>query len=124
MNKPKMRPLDFQPITHMGQQMWLLRDPLELSDQQLVIPAPLAPVLMFCDGTRTPQEIHQAFCQHVNQTVDYTVVDNALQQLDGAFLLENGRSQAARQATREAYRQQPHRPPALADLSYPATHPS
>ena len=119
MNKPKMRLLDFQPITHMGQQMWLLRDPLELSDQQLIMPAPLAPILMFCDGTRTPQEIHHAFCQHVNQTVDYTVVADALQQLDSAFLLENGRSHAALEATREAYRQQPHRPPALADLSYP-----
>lgn len=99
--------------------MWLLRDPLELSDQQLIMPAPLAPVLMFCDGTRTMQEIHHAFCQHVNQSVGYDIIAQAIQQLDSAYLLENGRSDQARQAVREAYRAQPYRLPALAELSYP-----
>jgi AmmeMemoRadiSam system protein B len=77
-------------------------------------------MLIFCDGTRTRYEIHQAFCQAVGEQVEYAIVENALNRLDDALLLDNGRSQQARQALLDAYRAQSHRPPALADLSYPA----
>ncbi|MCB8989990.1 MAG: AmmeMemoRadiSam system protein B [Ardenticatenaceae bacterium] len=116
---PKLRPLDFQPIMHQGQRMWLLADPMRLSDKQLIVPQDLAPLLVFCDGTRTPDEIHAAFCEYVGGHVDRAVVTSALAQFDEALLLDNGRFQQAQQALLNDYRAQPHRPPALADLSYP-----
>ncbi len=119
-DKPILRPLDFQPVTHMGQQMWLLRDPLQLSPQQLIVPPALAQMLMFCDGAHTRRQIHDAFCQLVGEQVEYEIIGNALDQLDEALLLENERSRQAQQALLDDYRAQPHRPPALADLSYPA----
>ncbi len=100
--------------------MWLLRDPLQLTDQQLVVPAVLAQMLIFCDGTRTPEEIHAAFCQQVQGQVDFEIITNALDQLDAALLLDNERSKRAHQAVLDEYRAAPHRIPALADLSYPA----
>jgi hypothetical protein len=103
----------------MGQQMWLLRDPLQLSAQQLVVPQGLAQLLMLLDGRRTRPQIHADFCRMMNEVVDFEIVDNALNQLDDALLLENDRSQLAEQALLDAYRAQPHRPPALTDLSYP-----
>jgi AmmeMemoRadiSam system protein B len=118
-DKPILRPLDFQPVSHMGQQMWLLRDPLQLSPQQLIVPQGLAQMLMFLDGHRTRTQIHDAFCQMVGESLAFEVVDSALDQLDEAFLLDNQRSQQARQSLLDDYRAQPHRPPALADLSYP-----
>ena len=119
-DKPILRPLDFQPVSHMGQQMWLLRDPLQLSSQQLIVPQGMAQMLMFLDGNLTRQQIHDAFCQLVGEQLDFEIVDNALNQLDEAFLLDNPRSQEARLSLLAAYRAQPHRHPALADLSYPA----
>lgn len=118
-NKPALRPLDFQPVLYQGQQMWLLRDPLHLTDQQLVIPQALAGMLLLLDGTRTVGEIHHAFCQHVGEMVDFQVVENALAQLDAAYLLENERSRRVQRQQLAGYRAQPHRPPALAGLSYP-----
>ncbi len=118
--KPILRPLDFQPVTHMGQQMWLLRDPLQLTSQQLIVPPALAQLLMLLDGNRTRKEVHHAFCRLVGEQVAFEVVDDALNQLDEALLLDNARSQQAQQALLDAYRSQPHRPPALAGLSYPA----
>lgn len=118
-DKPILRPLDFQPVSHMGQQMWLLRDPLQLSPQQLIVPQGLVQMLMFLDGHRTRQQIHDAFCHMIGEPLEFEIVDNALNQLDAAFLLDNRRSQQAKQALLDAYRAQPHRPPALADLSYP-----
>ncbi|MCB9419035.1 MAG: AmmeMemoRadiSam system protein B [Ardenticatenaceae bacterium] len=118
-DKPILRPLDFQPVTHLGQQMWLLRDPLQLSPQQLIVPQGLAQMLMLLDGRRTRRQIHEDFCRMVGEILEFEIVDNALDQLDAAFLLDNGRSRQARQALLAEYRAQPHRPPALADLSYP-----
>lgn len=119
-SKPHLRPLDFQPVSHQNQQMWLLRDPLQLSNQQLIVPAILAQMLIFCDGTRTPQEIYKVFCDHIGMDMPYQVVADSLAQLDEVYLLENERSRQAPQKQLDDYRAQPFRPPALGDLSYPS----
>ncbi len=118
--RPSLRPLDFQPITYQNQPMWLLRDPLKLSQEQLIFPAYLAQLLMFIDGTRSIADIHLDFCSYVNAPVDYAVITDTVERLDAALLLDNGRSQQAQQELLAEYRTKPHRTPALAGLSYPA----
>lgn len=118
--KPILRSLDFQPVIHQGQQMWLLRDPLQLSPQQLIFPTALAQMLFFCDGTRTLPQIHHDFSQHLGMPIDFHLVHDTLAHLDEACLLHNERAQAAETDLLIRYRAQPHRPPALAGLSYPA----
>ena len=120
MTNPRLRPLDFQPIQHQGEPMWLLRDPWQLGERQLIFPQALAQMLLFCDGTRSPRRIQAALSEHLGTSVPFDVIDEALAQLDTAFLLVNERSEARRQALLVNYRAQPYRPPALADLSYPA----
>lgn len=117
--KPHLRPLDFQPILHDGQQMWYLRDPMGLSEHQIVMPTALAQILIFCDGTRTISEIQQALSAHLGIPVNYDIVADTIAQLDEACLFENERAQQALEKIREVYRAQPCRPPALAGLSYP-----
>lgn len=119
--KPLLRPLDFQPVVHQGQQMWLLRDPWQLSDRQIIFPQALAQLLVFCDGTRTAAEIHRSLCEHLGGDVPAEVVDEALAQLDRAFLLQNERFEREKQRLLRDYRGQAFRPPALAGLSYPAS---
>jgi AmmeMemoRadiSam system protein B len=118
--KPLLRPIDFQQVYHQGQQMWYLRDPLQLTPHQLIMPPALAQMLIFCDGSRTPEEVHAAFCAHVGQEVDYDIILDALDHLDQACLLENAHSRQVQANILTAYREAPFRPPALADLSYPA----
>lgn len=100
--------------------MWYLHDPLELSSEQLVMPPALAQLLLFCDGSRTPKQIHADFCHHIGQQVDFTITEQALSQLDAAYLFDNDRARQALVQQEEAFRNLPHRPAALADLSYPA----
>jgi AmmeMemoRadiSam system protein B len=107
-------------VYHQGEQMWYLRDPLELSSEQLVMPPALAQLLFFCDGSRTPQQIHAAFCQQIGQPLDFAITEQALAQLDDACLFDNERARQALAQQKADFRSQPHRPPALADLSYPA----
>ncbi len=99
--------------------MYYLRDPLALTEYQLVVPPLLAQMLMFCDGSRTPIEIHAALCDLLEASIDFQIITDSLAQLDEACLLENGRFRAKLEDVRTAYRNQPHRPPASAGLSYP-----
>lgn len=117
--KPRLRQLDFQPVIHQGEQMWYLRDPLELSSEQLIMPPALAQLLLFCDGTRTPEQIHTAFCQHLGQKLDFTITEQALAQLDAACLFDNERAKQAVIKQKADFHSQPYRLPALANLSYP-----
>ncbi|HSM58170.1 MAG TPA: AmmeMemoRadiSam system protein B [Candidatus Sulfomarinibacteraceae bacterium] len=117
--KPALRPLDFQPVIYEGQQLWFLRDPLQLSDQQLLLPPALAHMLHLIDGTRTAHEIHADFCREVGQMVDFEVVTSTLAELDRACLLENERARHAMQEELAAFHALPHRPPTLAGLNYP-----
>ncbi len=121
MINPRLRLLDFQRIYHQGEPMWLLRDPWQLGERQLIFPDALAQLLLFCDGTRDARQIQAALSEHLATPVPFDIITEALAQLDAAYLLVNDRSEARRQALVAAYRAQPHRPPALADLSYPAS---
>jgi AmmeMemoRadiSam system protein B len=100
--------------------MWLLRDPLGLSSLQLVLPAALAQLLPFCDGSRTVAEIHRDFSGHLGVPVALHIVEDTLAQLDEAYLLENKRSVEAQRDHLVAYRAQAQRPAALAGHGYPA----
>ena len=85
------------------------------------VPHGLAQLLLFFDGTRTVEEIHQAFCLLIGQELPMEIVQDAIAQLDEAMLLDNVRSQKAHHELKELFRQQPFRPPALVDLSYPSS---
>ncbi|MCP5093921.1 MAG: AmmeMemoRadiSam system protein B [Chloroflexi bacterium] len=116
---PTLRPLGFEQIVYQGQQMWYLSDPLKLTDYQLILPPVLAQMLVYCDGTRTPAGVHQALCSYLGAQIEFRIIEDALNQLDKACMLDNARSRACINTLRDEYRNQPHRPPALADLSYP-----
>lgn len=100
--------------------MWLLRDPLQLSRQQLVFPPALAPLLLLIDGSRDLAAIHTAFEQAAGEPLPPELVTGTIAELDAAFLLDNERARAQRLAHQEEYRAQPFRPPSLAGLAYPS----
>lgn len=101
--------------------MWLLNDPWRMSDRQILVPQVLAQMLILCDGTRTPEKIHADLCAQIGESIPLTAVISAIDELDNNFLLFNERFEAERQRLLDAYRSQPFRPPALADLSYPSS---
>jgi MEMO1 family protein len=117
---PKLRPLDLRPHTQNGRQYYLLRDPLQLSDNMLLVPQPLAAILAFCDGTRAAKSIAQAFHAHYGFPIGEPMVAQLLEALDEACLLDNERSKAALHNAREQFRAAPFRPMFVAGGSYPA----
>lgn len=117
--KPKLRPLDFQPVIYQDEQMWLIRDPLELTDYQLILPPALAQMLIFMDGTHTLQEIQAAFMIQFGANLPLEVIEETLAALDEAYLLANERSEELIEGQLQAYRSLPYRPPSLAGMGYP-----
>lgn len=120
MPNPKLRPLNFEPVIHQNQPMWLVTDPLRLAGQQILLPSVFGPLLALCDGSHSLSDIHTEFCQQVGESVPLELIEGVLAQLDQLYFLDNGRAQEAVVTHLAQYRAMPHRPPALAGLSYPA----
>ena len=118
--KPALRPLDFQPVYYQGRQMWLLRDPLRLSDMQLLLPPALAHLLTYFDGAHDLSQVRDAFAKDVREGLKMELIEDTLAQLDEAYLLDNERSRLMRLALLKSFREQSQRPAALAGLGYPA----
>jgi AmmeMemoRadiSam system protein B len=117
---PKLRPVDLRPIVYQGQQLLLLRDPLQLSDKTLLVPQVLGPVLALCDGTREDAAaLGAALAIRYGLPVDAGSIKQLLEALDDALLLDNERHKEARQAALEEFRDAPFRTPALAGSAYP-----
>ncbi len=117
---PKLRPVDVRPIVYGGRPSLLLRDPLQLTDQVVVVPQHWGPLLMLCDGTRDSTALRAALVIQFGEYVGLEAVERLLAALDEALLLDNNHFVEARERVLTAYRQAPFRPPLLAGQSYPA----
>ncbi|MEA3335429.1 MAG: AmmeMemoRadiSam system protein B [Chloroflexota bacterium] len=117
---PKMRAVDASPFTQNGEPALLLRDPLQLSGNYMVLPRELGPALMLLDGTMEMDAIRAALLVRYGMPVSADLLEHLITLLDENFMLENRRSDAAHLRSREIYRRAPFRTPALADQSYPA----
>ncbi|MBC8255508.1 MAG: AmmeMemoRadiSam system protein B, partial [Ardenticatenia bacterium] len=89
MVKPRLRPIDVRPTVHQGQPVLLLRDPLGISDEVIVVPQALGPLLALCDGSRTLPELHAGFLVRTGLQITPDLVQKVVDQLDGALLLES-----------------------------------
>lgn len=118
--KPKLRPHEAGWIQHNGQRVLYLRERTGLSDRAVALPATLAPILGFCDGTRDVERLRAAFLLHSGIDLSTQVIERILGQLDEALLLESPTAIAAQQAALNAYRSAPYREPHLAGKAYPA----
>jgi len=115
---PKIREIEAHPIEHQGQQMVLLRDPLRLSDTQIAIPRPLAPLLVLMDGSRDEAALEAALRVRAGVRVAPGLLANLLADLDTAYLLNNERFAEAKAEALRTYRQAPFRPPTLDGASF------
>ncbi|MEW6207646.1 MAG: AmmeMemoRadiSam system protein B [Acidobacteriota bacterium] len=118
---PKLRAVDPRLIVHEGRPLIMLRDPLQLTENILLVPQQMAPLLALCDGTReNARALSLAFALRFGVMIDERMIEQLLAALDQALLLDNHRFREARSRALDAYHQLPFRPPALAGKAYPA----
>jgi len=110
-----------RPIVQGGQTRILLRDPLQLTDKTLLVPQPLAPVLVLCDGTREDAKaLSASLAVRYGLRISPGVIEQLLTALDEALLLDNATFAQARDRVLAEYLQAPFRSPINAGQSYPA----
>ncbi|MBN1218812.1 MAG: AmmeMemoRadiSam system protein B [Anaerolineae bacterium] len=119
-DKPKLRDVNVQQITYQGKPVFLLQDSLKLTEAAILLPQPLGPLALLCDGQHTVSEIRAALEVRFGLRLPQNVLEDLLQQFDKALLLESETFSRAKQQAIEKYRTTPFRPPALAGPSYPA----
>ena len=117
---PKLRPVRTQPTVHHGRPALALQDPLQLSNQIVIIPQHLVPILPLCDGTRDLDMLRASLAIRSGILLSTSEIAQIVQRLDEALLLDNERFAQAKQRALAEYRAAPYRPPALAGISYPA----
>ncbi|NOZ29124.1 MAG: AmmeMemoRadiSam system protein B [Chloroflexi bacterium] len=116
---PKLRPIRTQPVIQYGQRALALQDPLQLSNQVVILPYHLAPLLSLCDGTRDIDMLRASLAVRGGVYLTPHEVEQIIRRLDEALLLDNERSARACQQALNEYHAAPYRRPALAGLSYP-----
>jgi AmmeMemoRadiSam system protein B len=116
---PKLRPVDVRSILQGGRPFLLLRDPLQLSEQSLLVPQELAPVLGLIDGTRDGRALSASLALRYGLRVSSEMLEELFVVMDQAYLLENDHYQDRWRQALDEFRQAPFRPPASAGESYP-----
>lgn len=119
-DRPQLRPVEVSRITHEGSDYFLLKDLRQLSDQSLMVPAPLGLYLQGADGTNTLNEIVQEALRNGAPEVTPETLDDLMSRLDDMYLLSNGKYEAEIEQRLSEYREALFRKPALAGLAYPA----
>jgi MEMO1 family protein len=116
---PKLRAIELHMQLHNGEQYVVLQDPLELSEQTLLLPEAVAPLLAFLDGERSAYEVAVAFSETFGVRIEASTVAEVVAALDACLLLENGRARAAVQAATGDFHRTATRPMTIAGAGYP-----
>ena len=116
---PRLRALDVKRVAHDGAEYFYLRDPLELVEHQLLVPAALAPLLVLLDGTRSLSRVRVELLLRFGVPLDPDHLAQLVRTLSQACLLDDEVYAAALHRARETYRAAPFRTPALAGRVYP-----
>jgi AmmeMemoRadiSam system protein B len=116
---PKLRQLDMRPLVHQGQDYIYLRDPMEVTEQAVLVPQPLAAALLFLDGDRDSSGISAAIAVRYGVRIPSEDIQKLIDALDEALLLDNQRYAEAYTQALLTYRTADFRPPSMAGSSYP-----
>lgn len=119
-NQPKLRPIDIQPTVQRGQPALLLRDPLQLSGNYMVLPQVFGPALGMLDGTLDLDGLRLALLASYHMAYPDDLLRHLVEVLDDNLMLENDRAAEAHARALAAYRAAPFRPISMAGQSYPA----
>jgi len=101
--------LDPKWVEHEGKDFLYLQDPLMLSENSMLIPAPIVPLLRILDGTKGLNELKSTLQTSVGLDLSTQKIQDLLDQLDRAFLLDNSNLKQIIVKTTEEYRKTPNR---------------
>jgi MEMO1 family protein len=116
---PRLRPLEVTFVQDPARgRVLVLRDTEGIAPGSVVLPPELAAVVARLDGVRTAAQIAAEASRASGQTVEVALVQQLVDELDGAFMLETARCRARRLEMVRAFAAAPVRPAAHAGGAY------
>jgi AmmeMemoRadiSam system protein B len=113
--RPLLRYLDVKQVEDKGEPLFVLRDPLRVSDEVRVLNVAQIAICQLLDGTRTPREIAIEFEKRHGVKAPVDQVEKFLEMLDESLFLQGERVTEAL----ARWKKDPIREPACAGSSYP-----
>lgn len=117
--RPRIRYLEAYPHQEGNQTLIILRDPLQIGSQTLVVTPELYSVLHLFDGENDFLEIQAALTRQTGQLVFRENLEAIVDRLDEAFFLDNDNFRRRRTAILRQFKRKKIRRPAHAGQSYP-----
>jgi hypothetical protein len=119
---PKMRDdVELIPMSHAGQQMVLVRDPLGLIKEPVALNEAAAVILTMLDGSHTMADLKLFLARRQGGVLVTTIeVTQILEQLSAFYLLQDERYERARSQIVAAYATEPTRTAYHAGVAYPS----
>ncbi len=94
MELPKLRPIEAFPVTHAGEQAICLRDPLNYSENTLVVPPHVFYIISHFDGSHTTLDIQAKYSQQYGNLLFSDSIAQIIEDLDKNLFLDNERSKS------------------------------
>lgn len=113
-----LRAIEIHAIDHYGP-AYMLQDPLRLADGYIIVPQALGPLLALLNNNQTYAELYTIVSSQLGAVSGPALLQQMLEALDQAFLLDNSGFRAARDRSSSAYRAAPYRMPMMAGEAYP-----
>lgn len=107
--KPRLRSVEAFQVSDGNGELIGLRDPSGLSDISLTMSAPALQILSMMDGSRTCEQLHDAFQARFGQSLAEETLQTMIEHLERAHFLEGDAFDAHYRSLVEAYRQNPTR---------------
>jgi AmmeMemoRadiSam system protein B len=117
-DQPRLRPVESFPVSQPGGEVaFALRDP-EGFAASILLPHAAATLASWMDGTRTYEDLQQAFRRKFSETLELQVIEQLVRDLDARWFLDNPRFRSRWKAEIERYLNSPSRPAAHAGAAY------
>ena len=117
-DSPKLRPLDITPYEQEGKPFLVLRDPINVSPQTLLVPQGALLILQLMDGEHSLRDIQAEYASRLGVLVMTEDLQALTKKLDAALMLEGPAHEEARGRALESYGKLRVRPPAHAGIAY------
>lgn len=117
---PRLRPLDIIPLQTPEGPRICLRDPLQLSDGVISMTPRDFFLCQLMDGNHRLLDIQAEYMRRFGDLIYLEQIEEFISVLNIHYLLENSHSRLHRDELEKKLEQDPIRPPALADRSYPS----
>ncbi len=120
MKQPQIRAVSTFPVTHAGQKMVLLQDPLGIASNSVLIPPQATPLLALCDGTRDIQTIRDEMFSIYGLEISIEEINAWIEIFNDAVMLDNNDFQDQKADALKVFRAQEYRKMTLSNDIYPA----